>query len=139
MPENNPKDKSAGEEVTPADFNTITVIFTFEGYEPWVFKFRRQLSREVKKLKEDFFALTKEQQKEKVIPHRISQLAHLLQIEPVNVPDYPLLKNRPTIKGSEKEQITANFIEFFTREENEEYVGWIWGNYQGKLYPKELL
>lgn len=109
-----------------AVFNVITVTLSFPDYPQWIFKFARQLSKDLKEAQQLFFGLEEEEQKEKVVAHRIEQLSQLLTERPENVPGI-----------SDVEDFRAAFIEFFT--ENSQIMGWLWGQYQGKLYPKEIL
>ncbi|MGB4825438.1 MAG: hypothetical protein WBP82_11130 [Leuconostoc mesenteroides] len=108
------------------DFKFVELTLTFEDFEPWKFTFYRQGTDEVKKSKEAFFALSDEEQKLKVVPHRIEQLSALLARKPENVPEV-----------SDTEDYKQAFIKFFTK--NEDIMGWLWSAYQTKLYPKELL
>lgn len=109
------------------NFKVIPVTLTFEGYPPLKFQFRRQQSKEVKDAKQAFYALTEEEQDQTLHSYRVGILADLLEKRPVGVPDFP--------EGDFKDA----FKVYFNDPDNEEMLQWIWGQYQGKLYPKELL
>lgn len=106
-------------------FNVIKCTLTFEGFDPWEFKFQRQLSTEAKKAKEVFYGLKEEEQKEIVIAHRVEQLAMLLLERPENIPDFP-------DSGDFRKDFTKYFMEFT------DAMAWLWQQYQNKLYPKEI-
>lgn len=115
-------------EVETVPFHIIPVIFTFIGYEPMKFYFKRQLSAALKASKQAFYDLKEEERKDKVFDYRIDSLTALLDSKPINVPEFP-----------EGDDYRKSFRTFFSREENEELLEWIWGQYQQKLYPKELM
>lgn len=106
-------------------FNVIKIVFTFEDYRPMIFWINRQLSTEQKAAREQFYGLTNKEQAEKVVEYRIGEIAAQLSRAPKNVPGV-----------SDAEDYKTAFIEFFSQ--NPEFMGWLWGKYQDKLYPKEL-
>ena len=110
-----------------SNFNVIKVSLTFEGFEPWKFEFSRQSSAEVKKIRQDYFDLKEEDRLAGTSEYRARSLASLLLKKPENVFEFP-----------DTGDFKTDFFEYFTREENTDYIDWLWNEHQAKIYPKEF-
>lgn len=126
------QDNKSGLNGHSPDFSTITVTQTYEGYEPWIFKFRRQLSKEQKKSKQEFYDLTKEEQDAQQHSYRVTMMASLLKETPTGIPGYGNGSNGPGIQQSQ-------YFKYFISEDMEDVHDFIFNVYQSKLYPKEIL
>lgn len=115
-------------EIETLDFREIVVSLTFEGFPSWLFTFIRQTSAEVKQIRQNYFDMKESERESKTKEYRLNTLALILKKDPEGLPDYPF-------DGSMQDK----FKEYFSREENEEYLNWIWNEYQAKLYPKEFM
>jgi hypothetical protein len=105
------------------DFNTVIVTQTYEDYDPWIFKFRRQLNEDLKKLKQEFYSLVQAEQNEKQHEMRVIMLGSLLREAPTGIPGY-----------LDTGDVPADFVRYF-----EDIINWVWSVYQRKLYPKEVI
>lgn len=129
--DSSPLEKALDQDVIDVpDFRFIYVTLTFDGFIPFKFKFKRQQSKEVKAQRQQFYDLPDEMQKDQSFAYRASILSQILLETPQNIPNWPLM---------EGEALEAVAYSYFTDENNEELVQWIWSQYQEKLYPKELL
>jgi hypothetical protein len=115
-------------ETETLNFREIVVTLTFEGFDPWAFVFERQTSAEVKKIRQDYFDLKESERESKTKEYRLNTLSTILKKDPTGLPDYPF-------DGSMQDK----FIQYFSRPENDEYLTWVWNEYQAKLYPKEFM
>lgn len=111
-------------------FKIITVSLTFSDWGSMILKFLRQASEDVKRQKQELYDLKDDAPIAQVAEFRTNILAGLLQEEPVNMPDWPADKD---IGFKQK------FADYFSDPDNHELLGWIWSEYQEKLYPKELM
>ena len=127
MPDNTPKTDESGTPARVLDYRVIPITLSFEGVEPIGLLLRRQLGKELKAEREAFFAKTEAEQDEMRHPFRVNMMANLLMEKPTGIPDFP--------DGPVKEA----FVKYFGGVENEELLTWLWGQYQVKLYPKELM
>lgn len=126
-------DKSeAGVRRTPADFNTIIVTQTYEGYPQFVFKFKRGLSKDLREARQTFYGLEKPEQTAQLGAHRINILSNLLRNKPEGVEEIGYEDTGDLINDFKV------FISAMT-EEDEEFLTNIWIEWQGQAYPKELL
>lgn len=107
------------------DFKIIIVRLSFPGYDPFYFKFRRQLNRELVNMKDKFYDLSEDEQKEQLHAQKVRMLSKLLK-EHVNIPGW-----------DETKTPEDSFFEYFT--EDIETINWLWTRYQNKLYPKEVI
>jgi hypothetical protein len=114
-------------EIETLDFREIVITLTFEGFLPWIFNFDRQTSAEVKRLRQHYYGLKDKEQEAATKQYRLDTLSSLLRKAPQNIPEYP-----------QSESVKDNFIKFFSQEEYEDQLNWLWMEYQAKLYPKEF-
>lgn len=108
------------------DFNVIKVELTYEDFPTFLFKFRRQLSKELVKFKDDFYGLTPTEQLERQEAQRAEMLSKLY----VEHSNFPALDIEKTPEEA--------FFEYFVNPENLDILTYIWTIYQRKLYPKEV-
>lgn len=130
MPENTPEtNDNSGTPGRVLDYRHIRITLTFDGSLPIEVILRRQMGKELKAQREQFFGMPEEEQKDKLGQFRAEMLSKLIDGEPEGIVDFP------KEGGSLQERV----YEFFSKEENEELLTWIWGQYQIKLYPKEFM
>lgn len=126
-------DKSEAEvRRTPADFNTIVVTQSYEGYPVFRFKFKRGLSKELRDARQAFYGLEKPEQTSQLSAHRLFILSGQLKEVPTGVEEI----------GYENTGDLANDFKLFIAamtEEDDEFLTNIWVEWQGQAYPKELL
>ena len=130
MPENTPETTDETRAQTRVlDYRHIRVTLTFDGATPIEIVLRRQLGKELKAEREQFFGMTEDEQTEQRIEFRARMLSNLIEDEPLGIPDFPF----------EGASLKDRTFSFFSDEKNEDLLSWIWGQYQVKLYPKEFM
>ena len=130
MPENTPETTDETRAQTRVlDYRHIRVTLTFDGATPIEIVLRRQLGKELKAEREQFFGMIEDEQTEQRIEFRARMLSNLIEDEPLGIPDFPL----------EGASLKDRTFSFFSDEKNEDLLSWIWGQYQVKLYPKEFM